>query len=329
MSPSRSRCRAAFTLIELLVVIAIIAVLIGLLLPAVQKVREAASRTACANHLKQIGLAVHHFHDVYRCLPPSRLDRTGGVAWTVLILPFIEQDNFGRKWDPKRWYYDQGATVSEGDSLRAMPVPIFFCPTRRTPATEPRVSTAGDLPDIPFPGSRSHYPGALGDYACSVGNDMGADYNADGTGGNGAMVLAKLPHLYEVNTLPPRLAPWKSQTQFSNITDGLSHTLLVGEKYLKPGTFGINVPANLAANFGDGSIYNGDHPWVISRVAGVASPLARGMDDAFVSQFGSWHPGICQFVMADGSVRTVPVSIDPTVLGYLSQRNDGRVTPDP
>src|SRR5262249_48831817 len=200
--PTRTHRRAALTLIELLVVIAIIAVLIGLLLPAVQKVREAASRTACATHLKQIGRPVHNFHDCYQCLPPSRLDRTGGVAWTVLILPFIEQGNFGRNWDPKRWYYDQGTTVADGDALRATRVPIFFCPTRRPPTTEPAVSIAGDTPDIPFPGSRSHYPGALGDYACSVGNDMGADYNANGTGGNGAMVLAQLPHVYEVNSLP-------------------------------------------------------------------------------------------------------------------------------
>jgi prepilin-type N-terminal cleavage/methylation domain-containing protein len=321
--------QVGFTLVELLVVIAIIAVLIGLLLPAVQKVREAASRTSCANNLKQIGLAAHNYHDCNQCLPPSRLDRAGGVAWTVLILPFIEQGNFGRQWDPKRWYYDQGATVAEGDAIRAIGVPIYFCPTRRTVNSEPRLSIQGDTPDLPFPGSRTHYPGALGDYACSVGNDMAADYDAGGPGGNGAMVIAKPPHLYESGTLPPRLKPWKSQTPFAAITDGLSHTLLVGEKYVKPDTFGINVPANINANFGDGSIYNGDHPWVVSRVAGVTSPIAHGTSDAFISQFGSWHPGVCQFVMADGSVRAVPNSIDPTVLGHLSQRNDGQATPDP
>jgi prepilin-type processing-associated H-X9-DG protein len=298
--------QAGFTLVELLVVIA-----------------------SCANNLKQIGLACHNYHDCNQCLPPSRLDRAGGVAWTVLILPFIEQGNFGRQWDPKRWYYDQGATVAEGDAIRAIGVSIYFCPTRRTINTEPRLSIQGDTPDLPFSGSRTHYPGALGDYACSVGNDMGADYDAGGPGGNGAMVIAKPPHLYETGALPPRLKPWKSQTPFAAITDGLSHTLLVGEKYLKPDTFGINVPANINANFGDGSIYNGDHPWVVSRVAGVTSPIAHATSDAFISQFGSWHPGVCQFAMADGSVKALPNSIDPTVLGLLSQRNDGQASPDP
>jgi prepilin-type N-terminal cleavage/methylation domain-containing protein len=327
MHPTRSRHRPAFSLIELLVVIAIIAVLIGLLLPAVQKVREAASRTACANNLKQIGLAVHNFHDVNHCLPPSRLDKVGGVAWTVLILPYIEQGAFGGRWDTKRWYYDQGTTVADGDAIRAMRVPIYFCPTRRTANTEPVVSISGDTPDMPFSGSRTHYPGALGDYACSVGNDMDLDFF--GNGGNGAMVLAVQPTLYAVNSSPPRLAPWKSQTQFSTITDGLSNTLMIGEKYLKPGTFGINVPADINANFGDGSIYNGDHPWVISRVAGASFPLAQNTGDSFISQFGSWHPGLCQFVMADGAVKAVPVTINPTILGYLAQRNDGHPTPEP
>src|SRR5215475_3360231 len=140
MSVHTAKPRRAFTLIELLIVIAIIAVLIGLLLPAVQKVREAASRTQCANHLKQISLACHNYHDSFQCLPPSRLDRAGGVAWTVLILPFIEQGNFGRQWDITRWYYDQGATVAEGNAIRATPVKIFFCPSRRTQSTNPTVS---------------------------------------------------------------------------------------------------------------------------------------------------------------------------------------------
>ncbi|MCI0462945.1 MAG: DUF1559 domain-containing protein, partial [Gemmataceae bacterium] len=93
-SPRWRRPRQAFTLIELLVVIAIIAVLIGLLLPAVQKVREAANRLKCANHLKQLGLAMHNFHDTHNRLP---FGRTGGrpqsISWAPLIQPYIEQDN--------------------------------------------------------------------------------------------------------------------------------------------------------------------------------------------------------------------------------------------
>jgi len=320
--------REAFTLVELLLVIAVVALLMGLLLPAVQKVREAASRIRCANHLKQIGLALHGFHNANDCLPPSRLDRIGGVSWAVLILPHIDQDNLFARWDPSRWYYDQGASIAEGNALRAVRVKIYFCPTRRTPEESPAVSTAGDTPDFGWAGSLPHYPGALGDYACSVGTDMGADYNANGTGGNGAIVLAKLPHAYTSNNPPRRLAPWKSQTRFGVIGDGLSNTLMVGEKHVKPGTFGLNSPADLTADYGDGSIYNGDHPWVISRVAGAGFALARSSAEPFVARFGSWHPLVCQFVLCDGGVRAVPTTISPVVLGLLAHRNDGNVTPD-
>src|SRR5918912_3508 len=95
---ARRRARGAFTLIELLVVIAIIGVLIGLLLPAVQKVREAASRIQCANNLKQMALACHTFHDANNAIPP--VDMADNYAtWAVYILPYIEQDNLFRLWD--------------------------------------------------------------------------------------------------------------------------------------------------------------------------------------------------------------------------------------
>lgn len=158
-----ARRRAGFTLIEMLVVIAIISMMMGLLLPAVQKAREAANRMSCSNNLKQLTLALHHYHVTFEQLPPFAVTEAG-ATWAVLLLPYIEQDNLYRQWDLSRRYYDQNDTARLGTSK------IFFCPTRRTPLTAPQ-SVSGDQPNLGTTYG-PNVPGALGDYAASLGPAM-------------------------------------------------------------------------------------------------------------------------------------------------------------
>jgi prepilin-type N-terminal cleavage/methylation domain-containing protein len=310
--------RAGFTLIELLVVLAIIGTLIALLLPAVQKVREAANRTKCANNLKQLGLGIHHFHDAYGTLPPSRIYHVNQAgfsgswaAWTVLIMPFIEQDNLYKQWDLSRRYFEQPA------SARESPVDLYFCPSRLSPY---RVSIENNYDSFDGGGPDSNfYPGALGDYACASGDRLSYTGVFDSADANGAMIEA------DAQVVDGRVTSWRSRTSLNSLTDGTGNTILVGEKHVDPAVYGRGIADFAFYHGGIGSACN------IGRVGGPGFPLAQ---DPFSSAlqpervFGSYHPGVVQFVMGDGSVRGLPKDLDPQVLRLLIVRNDGEVIPD-
>ena len=315
--PSR---RWAFTLIELLVVIAIIGVLIALLLPAVQKVREAANRMSCRNNLKQLALGFMNYHDSFRKLPPDRVGRDAYLTWAALILPYIEADNIYRLWNPPAtgvtWRYaDQPAEALEAQ------LKIFFCPSRRGP---PQISSGAHNT-----GNAGSRPGACGDYAICAGDGkrlqgtvwIPDDMNGDNA--NGAIIISNPP---AVNPWPAPIVTYGSQTSLTSITDGTSNTFLIGEKHVRPDQFG-------SGSDGDNALYSGSAYKSAHRCAGRFHPLARfpqeppprDAQNNTRYNFSSYHPGVCQFAFADGSVHAIPVSIDIDNLERLANRMDGEV----
>ncbi|MCS7047434.1 MAG: DUF1559 domain-containing protein [Gemmataceae bacterium] len=301
MLPLGSRSRRGFTLIELLVVIAIIAILIGLLLPAVQKVRESANRTTCQNNLKQMGIAIHAYHDANKKLPPSRIGPQH-ATWFVLILPYLEQSALYSKWDLSRSYYEQSVEVK-----RAF-VPLYVCPTRRT---EPMMSTLYE--------GNPHDPGTQGDYACNGGQFYNAIVDHP---------LCRGPMCYaDAQVSGTVLIASNSQTSLAHITDGTSNTFLVGEKHSVRSRWGHSGPS-----FGEGSIWNGEFPRNFSRIAGQTRwNLGQHPEDLagpWHCKFGSYHPGICQFLFTDGRVTAIANSIDMDSLQRLACRDDGLVNPE-
>jgi prepilin-type N-terminal cleavage/methylation domain-containing protein len=285
----RTRRQAGFTLIELLVVIAIISMLIGMLLPAVQQAREAANRISCGNNLHQISLALHNYEGLEGSLPPSRLDGEN-ASWAWLLLPYMEQDNLYKDWDRRQPFCNVPLEI------RKSRVPNYFCPSRRTAKTS-------DV-NINFPnpaGCSLVYgvTGALGDYAACIGT-TGWDIPGGPGTANGSFRF-----VYGV--------------RFAEITDGLSNTFMVGEKH---------VPIERLGEYAwDCSIYDGHNYQCSCRAAGPGFPLADSIHDPGW-KFGSYHHHLCQFAMADGSVRVVPVSTRPYTLGLLADRSDGLVIPD-
>jgi prepilin-type N-terminal cleavage/methylation domain-containing protein/prepilin-type processing-associated H-X9-DG protein len=284
--------QAAFTLIELLVVIAIIGILMGLLLPAVQKVREAANRIKCANNLKQIGLAFHHHHDQFHGFPTGGWNALtppnyiGGspatgkqqqAGWAFQILPFLEADNI--------WKGGQATTdVDRAVVAIGTPSSFFFCPSRRDPQTV----TYKDNYQPPLTGGKITH--ALCDYAAS---------NKEGTG---VVVQGR-------------------STQIAWITDGTTSTLMVGEKRLNLTYLGSKQPDD---NQGYTAGFNFDTVRKTNRPP-LPDYSAQFGDGAGL--FGSSHPGGLNFCLADGSVRFISFTISQQTFSLLGIINDGQPIP--
>lgn len=327
-----------FTLVELLVVIAIIGLLVGLLLPAVQAARESSRRMACQNNLKQISLATVMFHDTHDAYPPARIVLRPGfgdppemwcggkhTSWFVRILPFLEQTNAYEEWDVRVPFNEQKVDA------RKHVVSTYICPSRRSAAeafmpdsVEPPVTlTCG----CDFP-SRFIAAGATGDYGGNHG-DLSPGSSGAFTdfywGGNGTGVINSsrgfcdmVGWTYNGSNYPPVKANWIDRVDHAAITDGTSNTFLVGEMHIKPGQLN-SVPFN-------SPIYDGSRFYSMSRVGGHGVPLATSPnDDVFglsLYAFGSWHSGICQFAMVDGSVQSVSVGIDSETLSRVCNKAD-------
>ena len=310
------RTRPGFTLLELLVVTAIIAVLIGLLIPAVQKVREAANCISCFNNLKQIGLALHGFHDNHRKFPPGQVQGPypeAGVfwkvnhGWAVFILPHLERQPLHAAY---QWDHNLADPGNQG--VVARPLKVFQCPSAPEPDRYDYVH--GQFPTY---GGK----GACGDYAPTWGVDTAL------VGWGFIDEPADSPYFIPgLNSVPDRwvyrgvLVP-NQMTRMSHIRDGTSSTLLLTEDAGRPrlwqaGKAGPDqeIPGGPWAGFWAGIVLEG------SSADGASHPGPCAVNCSNNHEAYSFHPGGANAVFADGSVHFLQADLSLRVLARLVTR---------
>jgi prepilin-type N-terminal cleavage/methylation domain-containing protein len=290
--------RSGFTLIELLVVIAIIAVLVALLVPAVQKVREAAARTQCLNNLKQIGLAMHGYHDARKAFPPGyqanmpyvdgASDTSPGWGWGAFILPYLDQG-------PLFAQLNIGQPIQNSPAIQAM-LPIYLCPTDVPPPAPFQVSNGFGSPVcLACPTS----------YAACCGSDASDTRDATGDG-----VLYRNSHV-----------------RIADITDGTSNTILVGERaWAKAnGAWSGAIPGGvLRRGLLNPCLPNIPGAWYPSSTFAIAhahlnNALVDPDGSAGMDDFSSMHNGGSFFLLADGSVHFIrSISFDNSDGSYTA-----------
>jgi prepilin-type N-terminal cleavage/methylation domain-containing protein/prepilin-type processing-associated H-X9-DG protein len=292
--------RQAFTLIELLVVIAIIAILIALLVPAVQKVREAAARTQCQNNLHQIGIALHGYHDTHKafpsgyiCQPQANPDYTSpGWGWAALLLPHVEGDNLARQ-------INFSLPVEHPDNLgaRTTVLKLFVCPSDRSTG----LFTIYDKDKNPLAQA------ATNSYAACHG--VGPDLDEELDNGNGIFFR-------------------NSKIRFADITDGSSNTIAIGER----ASLMTQTPWAGAVSFGTTRITPGaptTNPDAVEEAPTqtLVHVAVHTINDANSDpeDFFTPHTSTAMFLFADGSVRPIRTQIALPVLQGLATRNGGEV----